>query len=419
MDLQTFRMAGTFSFQFTLLQRRRIISTQVISIYKDYSGPRANFVMTEDQDLLAKIGLLAGQINQHKNQATPPTQPSRGGRYTSYPSTHPRRHAGWAPYRGRASHPSSRRHAAPHRNRTLVLSNLSTPAESASGTPSCNASTDEMNEAKPVCQNGWVAKRDRHMQLINSAIYDKEAQARTKAIEESRKLKAQRIAQREEAKVLRYVQGVGGYRPVATPVVGQRAASYRITIQDVPFQVVQGGSKLIRLPNEPSAANVTPKKVNIGGVNFVPASKGQIAPISTILIKLPSAKSSFRQANVQLARRVTFLTNQARKGPLHVCISFVGAAPIHHADMHMFELTLLPHVDRAGQIRKIAANKAETTDDRDSADDDDILSDEEAYDEIDSDDVDSDDSDDDPIIITEGVDTGEISQQQDFVRFTS
>lgn len=76
-------------------------------------------------------------------------------------------------------------------------------------------------------------------------------------------------------------------------------------------------------------------------------------------------------------------------------------------------------MDRAGQIRKIAANKAETTDDRDSADDDDILSDEEAYDEIDSDDVDSDDSDDDPIIITEGVDTGEISQQQDFVRFTS
>lgn len=79
----------------------------------------------------------------------------------------------------------------------------------------------------------------------------------------------------------------------------------------------------------------------------------------------------------------------------------------------------LPHVDRAGQIRKIAANKAETTDNRDSADDDDISSEEEAYDEIDSDDVDSDNLDDDPVIITEGVDTGEIPQQQDFVRFSS
>lgn len=139
------------------------------------------------------------------------------------------------------------------------------------------------------------------MQLINSAIYDKEAQARTKAIEESRKLKAQRIAQREEAKVLRYVQGVGGYRPVATPVVGQRAASYRITIQDVPFQVVRGGSKLIRLPSEiyipiagdsetgllfldePSAANVTPKKVNIGGVNFVRSKKGNLHRLGSVV----------------------------------------------------------------------------------------------------------------------------------------
>ncbi|EEH10269.1 CCCH zinc finger protein [Histoplasma capsulatum G186AR] len=491
-------MAGTFSFQFTLLQLRRVVSTQVISIYKDYSGPRANFVMTEDQDLLAKIGLLAGQINQHKNQATPPTQPSRGGRYTSYHSTHPRRHAGWAPYRGRASHPSSRRHAAPHRNRTLVLSNLSTPAESASGTPSCNASTDEMNEAKPVCQNGWVAKRDRHMQLINSAIYDKEAQARTKAIEESRKLKAQRIAQREEAKVLRYVQGVGGYRPVATPVVGQRAASYRITIQDVPFQVVRGGSKLIRLPNEPSAANVTPKKVNIGGVNFVRSKKGNLHRLGSVVSRkktgtvkkknerckrFTSTGSCFKGPNCpyihdpnKVAICKEFLQTgkcaagsacdlshepSAERSPS--CLHFLRGrcsnpscryahvrvnpgAPVCHDfailgycskgeicdQRHVHECPdyantgncgnrkcQLPHVDRAGQIRKIAANKAETTDDRDSADDDDILSDEEAFDEIDSDDVDSDDSDDDPIIITEGVDTGEISQQQDFVRFSS
>lgn len=51
-------------------------------------------------------------------------------------------------------------------------------------------------------------------------------------------------------------------------------------------------------------------------------------------------------------------------------------------------------------------------------DEDDISSDEEDYEEIDSDDVDSDDLEDDPMeITTEGADSGEISQQRDFVGF--
>ncbi|PGH33593.1 hypothetical protein GX50_03581 [[Emmonsia] crescens] len=454
--------------------------------------------MTEDQDLLTKIGQLAGQINQHKNQATSPAQPSRGGHHTSYSSHHPRHHAGWAPYRGRGRHPGPRRHAAPHRNRTLVLSNQATTSESTSGIASGNTSTDEMNESKPGIQNGWVAKRDRHMQLINSAIYDKETQARTKAIEETRKLKAQKRAQREEAKVLKHVQGVGGYQPVATPVGGQRAASYQITIQGIPFQVVQGGSKLIRLPNEPSAASVTPKKVNIGGVTFVRSKKGNLHRLGSVISR---KKTGAIKKKNELCKRFTS-TGSCFKGPncpyIHdphkvaICKEFlqtgecaVGlACDLSHEpsaerspsclhflrgrcsnpscryahirvnpgapvcrdfailgycskgdacdQRHVHECPdyantgncgnrkcQLPHVDRAGQIRKIAANKAETTDNRDSADDDDISSEEEAYDEIDSDDVDSDNLDDDPVIITEGVDTGEIPQQQDFVRFSS
>ncbi|OJD13238.1 hypothetical protein AJ78_06293 [Emergomyces pasteurianus Ep9510] len=454
--------------------------------------------MTEDQDLLAKIGQLAGQINQHKNQATPQTQPSRGGHYTPYSSHHPRHHAGWAPYRGRGRPPGPRRHAAPHRNRTLVLSNQATPSESGSGVPSGNTSTDEINEGKPGSKNGWVAKRDRHMQLINSAIYDKEAQARTKAIEESRKLKAQKRAQREEAKVLRHVQGLGGLQPVTTPIAGQRAASYKITLQGIPFQVVQGGSKLIRLPNEPSAASVTPKKVNIGGVDFVRSKKGNLHRLGSVVSR--KKIGAIKKRN-ELCKRFTS-TGSCFKGPtcpfIHdphkvaICKEFLQtgecaaglACDLSHEpsaerspsclhflrgrcsnpscryahvrvnpgapvcrdfailgycskgdscdQRHVHECPdyantgtcgnrkcQLPHVDRAGQIRKIAASKAETTDNRDSADDDDISSEEEAYDEIDSDDVDSDDLDDDPVIITEGVDTGEIRQQQDFVRFSS
>lgn len=99
--------------------------------------------------------------------------------------------------------------------------------------------------------SGWVAKRDRHMQLINSAVYDRETQARTKALEETRKMKAQKKAQAEEAKVLRYAQGVGGQFPPSSGSVPAHPStpspSYQISFNDMPFRIVRGGSKLIRL----------------------------------------------------------------------------------------------------------------------------------------------------------------------------
>lgn len=72
----------------------------------------------------------------------------------------------------------------------------------------------------------------------------------------------------------------------------------------------------------------------------------------------------------------------------------------------------LPHVDRAGQIRKNTAVTAESLDENES----DASSEEEEYDQIDTDDVDSDELDEEPEFIG-GVENGELSQQQDFVRF--
>jgi hypothetical protein len=78
----------------------------------------------------------------------------------------------------------------------------------------------------------------------------------------------------------------------------------------------------------------------------------------------------------------------------------------------------LPHVYRAGQIRKNAANRTESSP---SNEDDDVSSDEEEYDEIDTDDVDSDEldeDDDEPMDIIEGNPRDvELSGQQDFVHF--
>lgn len=73
----------------------------------------------------------------------------------------------------------------------------------------------------------------------------------------------------------------------------------------------------------------------------------------------------------------------------------------------------LPHVDRAGQIRKAAAAAAAAEGDDES----DASSEEETYDAIDSEDVDSDEFDDCTEELIEGVDSGEASQQQDFIAF--
>lgn len=210
--------------------------------------------MTENDDLLAKIGQLAGealdlsfvsavfsqspgQINRHKTQGNQPHQPS--SHQSQYVSRHAPAHQGWAPYsRGRG-----RRPAAPHRHRTLVLNNGGS-GSNASGTSSPGAASDNDGETRPTptsTSTGWIAKRDRHMQLINSAVYDKETQARTKAMEETRKLKAQRRTQREQAKVLRYAQG----STVSTPA--QPSADHQILVNDVPFKIMRGGSKLVRV----------------------------------------------------------------------------------------------------------------------------------------------------------------------------
>lgn len=78
----------------------------------------------------------------------------------------------------------------------------------------------------------------------------------------------------------------------------------------------------------------------------------------------------------------------------------------------------LPHIDRAGQIRKLATNKAgnDQSNGEGQEDESDLSSEEEEYDEIDSDDVDSDDMDE-PEEILQGLDSADIAQQQDFIRF--
>ena len=71
----------------------------------------------------------------------------------------------------------------------------------------------------------------------------------------------------------------------------------------------------------------------------------------------------------------------------------------------------MPHIDRAGNLRKAAARQAKNG----SEDESDVSSDEETHNDIDMDDIDSDAAED---MMMGGVDHDHaLSQQQDFVAF--
>jgi hypothetical protein len=239
--------------------------------------------MTENEDLLAKIGQLAGQINRHKSQDTQSTN-----HQSQYVSRHAPTHSGWAPYPRGRGRGRGRGATAPHRHRTLVLNNAAGPNQGSTSSPgSMSDNTSEGRSAPTSIGNGWVAKRDRHMQLINSAIYDKETQARSKAIEETRRLKEQKRTEREQAKVLRYAQGSGAAL-VSTPA--NPSAGHQILVNEVPFKIARGGSKLIRISNDPNTANTTPKRVTVAGVAFVRSKNGNLHRVGAVASKKTTHK---------------------------------------------------------------------------------------------------------------------------------
>ena len=145
----------------------------------------------------------------------------------------------------------------PHRNRTLVLNKkaqVSSPAteDLVSGSAQPPKDTIEIGipegSESPQTAKGWVTKRDRHMQLINSSIYDKEAQTRNKAMEETRKQKIARRNQREKQKIERHLKAMTPHfgLDIAVPTV------HEITINGLRFQVLHGGGKLARIRGKES-----------------------------------------------------------------------------------------------------------------------------------------------------------------------
>ncbi|KAF8426308.1 hypothetical protein EV426DRAFT_632115 [Tirmania nivea] len=250
--------------------------------------------MSEKEYLLSKISQVAGQINRHKNQQEgTSTQPFATHGYNPY---------NYPPSRGIPSYRGSRgrgrgrggRVAPVHRNRTLVLNSGTVSGNSGeSGSQSSisdfpNTPTTQLDSmvskefSSPVTSGGqqWVAKRDRHMQLINSAVYDQQALARAKAMEATRQEKLKRRSERQKLKLKMFLERSKNAVPQAYGTafggVGAASSTHEVNVGGVRYHVSAGGNKLVKVPDGVKSATATPKKAVVGGVTFIRSKSGNL-----------------------------------------------------------------------------------------------------------------------------------------------
>ncbi|KAK8203858.1 CCCH zinc finger protein [Phyllosticta capitalensis] len=444
--------------------------------------------MSEDRELQAKIAALSGKINlaKQREQTGQGQQPSYG---------YGRGSANWAPYRGTPYGAPRGRGGKVFNNRTLVLNSSGPRAQSsAPSTPNATTPNAEATPSPRADGNGWVVKRDRHMQLINPAIYDKVSQQRAKDMEQTAEQRRQQRSLRERAKLNKHFQAsampVTTNAGIHTQTPSTASQSYEIDVEGVRFRVADGGSKLIRVSTDPNTARVTPKHAKIGGVTFLRSKNGnlyragivktrQIKPVKKISEPCPRftttgtcskgpqcryqhdphkvaiCKDFLLRNNCPLGEACD-LSHEPTAHRVPACLHFLRgnctndycryahirvnpSAPVCRAfgtigycekgpectERHVFECPdyanhavcrnpkcRLPHVDRAGQIRKAAGAQSSALDSVEM----DISSDDEA--QINSDDVDSDAEIEEEIIMTDADDQGhEVSRQQDFIGF--
>ncbi|KAJ1333593.1 cleavage and polyadenylation specificity factor subunit 4 [Microdochium nivale] len=217
----------------------------------------------EDEQLMAKISELSGKINRHKARNTPGTKPTASySRYTPYPARgYPR--GGYRPQ------PT-------YRNKTLVLNGqpqLSTP----------NRASDSSGAPSPA--SSWVTKTDRHLQLINSSVFEKETQNRSNAIEETLRQKQINRDNREKARLANHTQRMGRPALHASPTSSSTTSRYEIEVEGIRFVVSRGGDKLVKAQGDINPPSATPKTTHIGGVKFYRTKNGNLVRHGVIRAK--------------------------------------------------------------------------------------------------------------------------------------
>ncbi|KAK3952075.1 hypothetical protein QBC32DRAFT_342469 [Pseudoneurospora amorphoporcata] len=267
-------------------------------------------ISPEEQELMEKIARVAGQINQHKNQQAglvpPQSSHALSHHRTSVESRNSNRagidgredsgySGSWRHQRGGYPYPSRAHHAKPvHRHRTLVLNGASQQGKA--GQPSSGATSDSSTSS-------WVAKNDRHRQIINSSIYQKEAQARTRAIEQTLRQKQQQRDDLERTKLISHLHRAGN-RSAAVP------NQYELTVQGIRFAVTKNGSKLVKIPGDLNSGP-TPKMAIVGGVKFYRSKNGNLYRHG--IVKAQRQSGAVKKVNVPC--RNFSMTGSCTKGP--------------------------------------------------------------------------------------------------------
>ncbi|TDZ74381.1 hypothetical protein CTRI78_v000763 [Colletotrichum trifolii] len=220
----------------------------------------------EEQELLAKIGQLAGKINLHKaQQAGVHSIPSS---HTSY-HRHSTFRTGGHGHRHRVG-PYPARGPTGYRNRSLVLGNGGTQ------TPPSESSTPE--STGPTSASTWISKNTPGQRsLINSAVYKENSEATSKAIEATRQQRLVKQNAREKSQLVNHFQRYNG-RPNApgTPTNPAAVGQHEVEIEGIRYRVAHNGSKLIKISGDLHPANATPKVAFVGGVKFHRSKTGNL-----------------------------------------------------------------------------------------------------------------------------------------------
>ena len=156
-------------------------------------------------------------------------------------------------------------------------------------TSSAEENSHKNGDTQSELATGWIAKRDRHMQLINPSVYGKETQNRSQAMAETRRQKALQRDQKEKQKIQKhfFTRDAQPGPTSTTPVV------HELDIDGLRFQVLNGGSKLARTYSEIllllqklilysrrigayDSGTSSPKQASIGGVTFFRSKNGNL-----------------------------------------------------------------------------------------------------------------------------------------------
>ncbi|ROV97927.1 hypothetical protein VSDG_04824 [Cytospora chrysosperma] len=238
----------------------------------------------EEQKLMEQISLLAGQINRAKNQqagiasTSPAPGPSRSYGRGGYHRGH---HAPY-PVPGRGGYRIGK--APVRRHRSLILNNPSGP----------NNPSGDIASVSDGTSPSWVTRNDRHLQLINTNIYQEQTEARAKAIQQTRLQKHRQKEARERAQILNHLKRTAD--PSVVPANPTSAPVYEIVVEGIRFRVTNDGSKLVKVPGDLNGPKATPKMAFVGGVKFYRSKNGNM----------------YRQAIVKAQRYV------ARSGDAHM-----------------------------------------------------------------------------------------------------